>query len=141
MAVVNPNKYIRSTLVTALQSATGQPFFDTGIPIDLQPLPTLYGVVNNQTKNRFAVSKQNHEWLCSVTMELCAVQEKGFNSTVEVDDLEGVVLTSMEAIAVPGFRLGLIRLVDSIPSPIETATQTIDRTILVYELWLNKAMS
>lgn len=135
----NPNKYIRAALVTSLATHTELPFFDTGIPIDLQPLPDVYGVVNNQTKNRFAISKQNHEWLCSVTIELVAVQEKGFNSTVEVDDFEEIVLTAMDAVTVRGFRIGFTRLLDSVPSPIETQTNTINRTILVYELWLNKA--
>lgn len=136
----NPNKYIRASIVSALATATGLSVFDSGIPIDLQPLPEKYLIVNTQSKSRFAVTKGNHEWLCSVTLDLNAVQEKGFNSTVEVDNMEEQVLTAMPGIAVSGFRVNFTRLVDSVPLPIETATATINRTVLVYEQWLNKAI-
>lgn len=137
----NPNKYIRKAFVDALGTATGLGVYDQGIPIDLQPLPNLYVLVKNQSKGRFAVSKQNDEWLCSFSLDINSVNEKGFNSSVRVDDIEEQLLTAVPNVAIPGFKLKWTRLVDSLPfDPLETPTQTINRTVLVYEQWLNKAM-
>lgn len=136
----NPNKYIRSAFVTALGSATGLGVYDQGIPIDLQPLPDKYVLVKNQSKGRFAVSKHNDEWLCSFSLDINSVNEKGFNSSVAVDDIEEAILTAAPSVQIPGFTLKWTRLVDSIPfDPLETSTHTINRTVLLYELWLNKA--
>lgn len=139
--MTNPNKYIRAALVSALSAATGFQFYDNAVPSDIVPLPNQYGVVRNQSKSRTGVSKQGHEWLCSATIDLYSVNERGFVSSVSADDMEEQVITVMPSITVSGFDVKLVRFVDSVNfEPLNTGgTATISRNVVIYELWLNAA--
>lgn len=139
--MTNPNKYIRAALVSALSTATGFQFYDNAVPTDIVPLPNQYGVVRNQSKSRTGVSKQGHEWMCSATLDLYSVGERGFVSSVSVDDMEERVITAMPSISVAGFDVKLVRFVDSVNfEPLNTGgTSTVSRNVVIYELWLNAA--
>lgn len=135
----NPNKHIRKTYVDALASATSLPVYGNGIPKD-KVLPDKYILLTTQTKNPFARDKENFEWLCSINIELYSVNEKGYNSSLKVDDIEEIVLTTISnGITVSGFNTKFVRFVDSVSLPIETPTNTINRIIVIYEHWLNNA--
>lgn len=136
---VNPDKYIRDAYITALTSATGLPAYDSGVPIDVDPLPTKYFLVGSQTKNRFGVSKCGHEWMCSTQVQAISVNEKGFNSMAVVDDMVQGVINAAPTISVSGFTVKMTRFVDDPVSNIETQTNTINRKVVMHEHWLNNA--
>lgn len=138
--MINPDKYIREAYISALSSATGLTVFDTGIPINMEPLPKTYIILRNQSKNPFSRDKESWEWLCSLTIDIVDVNEKGYNSSVNVDDIEGQVITIIEAgITILGFKTKFTRYVDTVSLPVETPTQTIARKVVIYEHWLNRA--
>ena len=134
---VNPDKYIREAYITAITSVTGLPAYDSGIPIDVDPLPSKYFLVGSQTKNRFGISKCGHEWMCSTQVQAISVNEKGFNSMAAVDDMVQGVINAAPVIVVAGFDLKMTRFVDDPVSNIETLTNTINRKIVMHEHWLN----
>lgn len=137
--MINPDKYIRKALVAELALAVAVPFYDTAIPIDIQPLPTRYGVIRSQSKNRFADDKSSRDWMSSVTIELFSVNELGFVSTVDVDDMEAVVINTMPDLSIPDLDVKFIRFVDSVNSPINTLTQSVSRRVIVYDFWINSS--
>lgn len=139
--MINPNKYIRKAIIESLTTATGVQFYDTAIPIDVEPFPNAYGIVKSQSKNRFGVTKQWHEWSCSVTIDVYSVGALGFNSNVVVDDLEQSVITAMPNITVQGFDVKRVDFVDSVAMPTVTGANTVSRTVIVYELWLDNIIT
>ena len=136
---MNPNKYIRLGIVTALETATGWPVFDKNVPPDIDPQPTEYILVNSTTKGRFGDSKCGHEWLCSTQLDIISIQEKGYVSSEVVDDTEEAVLDVMPALQIPGFRTKFTRLLDSRSMDVELPAQTNVRTVMVFEQWLGKS--
>lgn len=137
--MINPDKYIRKALVDELSLAVAVPFYDTAIPIDIHPLPTRYGVIRSQSKGRFADDKSSRDWMSSVTIELFSVNELGFVSTVDVDDMETVVINTMPDLSIPNLDVKFIRFVDSVNSPINTLTQSVSRRVIVYDFWINSS--
>src|SRR5690606_6356873 len=138
--MINPNKYIRKAIIESLTTATGVQFYDTAIPIDVEPLPNAYGIVKSQSKNRFGVTKQWHEWSCSVTIDVYSVEALGFNSNVIVDDLEQGVINAMVGLSVAGFDVKRVDFIDSVARPTVTGANTVSRTVIVYEMWLDNVM-
>jgi len=138
--MINPNKYIRKAIIESLTTATGVQFYDTAIPIDVEPLPNVYGIVKSQSKNRFGVTKQWHEWSCSVTIDLYSVEALGFNSNVIVDDLEQDVINTMAVLSVAGFDVKRVDFIDSVAMPTVTGANTVSRTVIVYEMWLDNVI-
>lgn len=134
---MNPDKHIRAAYITALEAETGLPAYDTGVPIDVNPMPSRYFVVGSQTKNRTGVSKQGHEWMCSMQVQCISVNPKGFNSMAVVNDMEEDVLMVAKGIQVNGFEVKLTRFIDDPEANIETKANTINRKIVMHEHWLN----
>lgn len=139
--MINPNKYIRKAIIDTLVLSTGVMFYDNLIPIDVKPLPNAYGIVKSQSKNRFGVTKQWHEWICSVTIDVYSVEALGFNSSVTVDDLEESVINAMRNLRVQGFDVKMVSFVDSVSMPVITGANTVARNVIVYEMWLNNVAS
>lgn len=137
--MVNPNKHIRKVYVDTFSAATGLPVWENSVPKDV-PSPSMYILVRNQNKDEFARAKGVYEWRCDSIIDIVSVQEKGYSHQVSVDDVEEQILTVMEGVAIPGFNTKYVRLIDSHPLDTETSTHTINRTVLIYEHWLNKAI-
>src|SRR5690606_25144527 len=133
----NPNKYLRLAYITALEADTGLSVYDKVIPKDL-PFDTSYILITSQTKTRYAISKTCYEWLVVVNTEVVCVNEKGYISTLKVDDVEEGVLNSVQGITVPGWSLKSKDLLDSVDADLETPTHTINRRIITHEYWLSE---
>src|SRR5690606_3303537 len=110
------------------------------IPIDVEPLPNVYGSVKSQSKNTFGVTKQWHEWSCSVTIDLYSVEALRFNSNVIVDDLEQDVISTIAVLRVAGFDVKRVDFIDSVAMPTVTGANTVSRTVIVYEMWLDNVI-
>lgn len=132
----NPDKYIRAAYIAALTSATGLPVFDKGIPLP-DTLPTSYYILGTQTKTPKAISKSGWEWSCTAEVHCVYVNDKGFNSSAKVDDMEEAVLSVGKNLSVTGFKPPANTFVDSVDSDMETQTNTINRKVVIYEHWLN----
>lgn len=134
----NPNTPIRAAYVTALRSATGLNVWGKRIPKST-PIPQKYIIIGTQTKQRFAVSKQCWEWICQVVVDINYVNPQGFSDTAELDAMEEMVLNTIQNIKITGFNVKFTRLLSQTQLDAETPTQSIERSILMYEHWLNKA--
>ena len=137
----NPNKYIRKAWISALKTATGIDVWGKLVPKDVNPTPLKYILISSQSKNRFAVAKDCYEWICTINVDVINITPQGFVSTVTVDDIEETILNTVESgISVSGFTVKVVRLAGPpVDMDIDTETEMIERRILSYELWLNKA--
>lgn len=137
--MLNPDKYIRKGIIDKLEQFE-RPIWAKKVPKNVSPVPNIYTLITTQTKTRYETSKDCWEWLCQTTLDIIGVQPAGYSSTVAIDDLEGQYITAIEeGINVEGFMVKDTRLVDSRPLDVETDTQSIERRILIYEHWLNRA--
>lgn len=134
----NPNTPIRAAYVQALRSATGLNVWGKRVPKSVQ-IPQKYIIIGTQTKQRFAVSKQCWEWICQVVVDINYVNPQGFSDTAELDAMEEMVLNAIENIEITGFNVKFTRFLGQTPLDAEMPTQSIERSILMYEHWLNKA--
>ncbi|NGM63505.1 hypothetical protein G5B30_16470 [Sphingobacterium sp. SGG-5] len=139
--MINPNKYIRDAWISAFKTATGLRVWGKLVPKDVNPIPNRYILISSQSKNRFAVAKDCYEWLCTINVEIINITPQGFVKTVTVDDIEETILNTVEiGITVPGFTVKLVRLAGPpVDMDIDTETEMIERRIISYELWFNKA--
>lgn len=135
---MNPNKYIRKTIVSLVEAATGWNAYERTVPPDINPQPSKFILVNGTVKNRFGDSKQGHEWSCSTQIDIISIQRKGYVGSAEVDDKEEAILTVMKNMALSGFKVKFTRLVDSRPQTIEMPSETQVRTTLIFEQWLGQ---
>lgn len=133
----NPNTPLRTAYVTGLRTATGLNVWGKKVPLTVKPIPSQYIVISSQSKQRFVVSKCGFEWMCQVTVDINLVNALGFANTEVLDAIEEKVLNFVQSITVTGFKVKTTRLVNQTQLDAETSTQSIERTILVYEHWLN----
>lgn len=136
---INPNKYIRGALIPLLKTATGL----TGVWHKKVPkaaaIPDKYILITSQAKQPYAVAKDCYEWLCTFNIDIHSINEQGNSSAVVVDDIEEDAHNAVMDLTVTAFDVKFVRLVNSIDLDAETQEYSIDRRILTYELWLNRA--
>lgn len=134
--MINPNKYIRKGLIDLIAPATGLPVYDVSIPLD-EILPNQYVLLHSQTKRKTAQSKWCYEWMCSINIDVFSINKKGFVSSAKNDDIEGLILTAMNSFKLGNFSVKDVNLIDSVPSVVEMPDHTINRTVLIYEIWVD----
>lgn len=136
----NPNKYVRQAYVDALSSIAGVPVYDTAVPADVKPIPTMYIIIHDFTKTVENSAKCMLGWDVSVLLDLISIQPSGFVTRELVDDLEekviNVILLQNEFI-VNGFNTFSSELSNSKPMdvimPTSAMTKNIIRTVLTYD--------
>lgn len=131
----NPNKQVRKAVIDALKTATGLAVYENSVPIDL-PLNSQYILVNSQSKRQIERSKSCWDWESSFNIDIHSVNEKGFTHSVAVDDIEAVVLNAVQSVKVDTWHVKNRELVDSISNVVELPDHTINRIVVVYNLWL-----
>lgn len=133
--LISPDKYIRKAYIEALANA-GVPVYAKKVPID-KNIPQKYILLSTQSKQRTAVSKNGWEWNTQITIDIVFKGVKGVSQGDKVDDVEGLVIDAIEnGISVDNFAVKSTDLLNSQPLDTETATESIERRILIYEHWL-----
>lgn len=134
----NPDKYLRKGYLSALQGQ-GLIAYNKDIPVDIDPVPAQYVLVESQSKTTTERSKEDFEWNCRVTLHIISVNTRGYTATSVVDDMEELCITAIEAgILVNNFYLKSTYLIDSIDLDMTDKTLTIERRVLIYEHWLSE---
>lgn len=136
----NPNLPIRRAFVQTIKNKTGLNVWGKRVPKSTKPIPEKYVLIGTQTKQRFAVGKQCWEWICQIVVDINYVNAQGFSNTERLDEMEEQVINAIDGIQVDGFNVKFNRLLSQTQLDADTPTQSIERTILMYELWLNKAI-
>ena len=134
-----PDKHIRKEVAEKITAAAGVLVTEQVVPIAMDT-PEMYVLISSQTRNRTAVSKQNYEWLGSITLTLVKINEKGYISSAELDDLGTQVCAVMDELEVPGFKTNFSRFFDSVTDVIEGPANTMCRKHIIYEIWVNRVV-
>lgn len=143
--MVNPDKYIRKAYIDLCKTFIPD-VWEEGVPKTVKPLPELYILITNQSRNETEVSKgienevnSSKEWLCTVAVDINHVRVAGYFGSEQVDDIEQQIMNvvDLELLVVPGFKVKETRLVLSQPLSGTTSTQTVSRKVITYEHWLN----
>lgn len=132
-----PDKYIRKAIKDGLETLTGILVTEQALPISVDT-PTLHVQLGSQSRQRTAVSKQNYEWESSVTLTIVKVNEKGYISSAEMDDLDTQIVAFMDSLTVPGFWVKQSRFFTSNADNLESPANTINRKHIIYEIWIKK---
>jgi len=136
--MLNPDKYLREGYLAALQ-VQGLTVYNKYIPPSVIPVPSLYVLIESQSKNTVERSKYEFEWNSRVTLHIVKVNTRGTSFTTDVDDAEALCITAIEAgISVNNFYLKSTYLIESINLDMTDKTTTIERRVLVYEHWLSE---
>lgn len=142
--VKNPNVPVRQALIAALSAATSLPVWHKKVPKDTTPVPTKYILLQSQTKQPTERSKQCYEWQASINIDITFINPAGFSNTVPVDTAEEQVINTIEPVEndyltglqIPGWYVKDIKMINSIDLDAETSTQSIERRIVSYLIWL-----
>lgn len=135
-----PDKSIREEIINRITAETLVFATDQVVPVSVDT-PNVYILVHSQGRDRTAVTKQNYEWIGSVTLTLVKVNEKGYISSVELDDLDTEVCRIMDSIKIPGFKTNFSRFFDSLSDNLESPANTINRKHIMYEIWVNRIVT
>lgn len=145
MNILNPNKYIRSGMITALKA--GIPNLNIWykkVPVNVVPIPSAYILLDSQTKNETVVSKSttekamNFEWLSTIDVNIYSINKKGYSNADVVDDMEQSVLSIIRTgFNIPNFDTKNVRIIESQDLSIDNDTASIDRKLVKFEIWLN----
>lgn len=133
--VINPNKQVRKAVIDAIKASVQLPVYENIVPID-NALNSQYILVNSLSKRKLETSKTCYEWNVSFNIDIHIVNEKGFSHSVAVDDIEEIIMSAMETVKVQGRHIKNRELVDSVSSLVELPDHTINRTVIIYNLWL-----
>lgn len=137
----NPDKFLREGYLIALQ-AQGLTVFNKDIPVDINPVPAQYVLVESQSKTTTERSKEDFEWDCRVTLHIISINTRGYTATSIVDNMEGLCITAVEqGIVVNNFYLKSTYLIDSVDLDMTDKTLTIERRVLIYEHWLSEIVT
>ena len=139
MLRINPKKYVRKSIADALATATGLKVWDKKVPKDFEPKPTQYILISSQVLNQTEESKEDFEWLMQTVVDIVNVEEAGYASTVDNDDVEQLVNTAiLDGIQVLYFDVKETKLIDSLDLNIETPTNSIYRRVITFQHWLQQ---
>jgi hypothetical protein len=136
--MTNPDKYIRKAYIDMCKVFNVNTW-ESGIPINVTPIPSVYILITNQTRNETERCKDGNEWLCTVTVDLNRVQPLGNYGSAPLDDLEELIVNVIEndLLVVPGFIVKETTLIQSQPLVDSDKTKTITRKVFTYQHWLN----
>lgn len=136
--MVNPNKHIRTSIVSAL-SSVGTSVWYKRLPKTIAT-PEKYILIQSQSKQEAFRAKSCWEWLCQFNIEIVVEGEQGIPPTDAIDGLEQSVLSAMENFNVTsgGFATKYCDMINQYEDSVETDTNSIERRILTYEIWLSK---
>lgn len=145
MTILNPNKYIRKAYVDAFFTAiAGIPVWEDYVPINANGVTT-YILISSQSKNETVNAKSiddltYFEWICTIDLNIYHVQPLGASMSAIVDDLaERVISIVREGIPIPNFSNKNTKILESLNLSSTTKTQSVNRTLLKFEHWLNRA--
>lgn len=128
-----PNSAIRRAYIEALPQYK---IYDIAAPSDEEP-PKLYLTVNNVVLNETENYKTGHEWQIATSINIWHVNEKGFVSSLDLEQVANDVINSQ--IEIEGFKLQHREMFDCKQfEPIETDTHTIERMVIVMKHWTTK---
>lgn len=139
MNSLNPNKYVRTAYISALELATGLKVWHRVVPKTVSPIPKNYILLDSQTKNETVKAKMDYfEWLVTLDVHIFNYNVKGYSDASKVDDIEEIVNRTIRinGVTIPNFSNKEVEMLDSIPLPLETDTNSIDRTVIKYQHWL-----
>ena len=138
MARTEPNQPLRAGLATVL-TPIDVPVESKNFPIDTKTTKR-YILISSQTKQRFAVSKDCYDYLCSVQIDVNSIFSNGVANADSNDELEGQIVNQIEGgtLEVEGFRINEIRFIQSIDLDVSTPTMTILRRVITYQFWLGQ---
>lgn len=134
MIMVNPNKYIRGAVVSALSPLK---VWYKRVPKNVDP-GTSYILIASQGKQPTEESKTCYDWACQINLQLWVITTQGMPPNVTIDDMEEVVLNAMSDLRIDGWIVQDIRLDNQVDASVETATQSIDNRTLTYNIWLDR---
>lgn len=128
-----PNAYLRKSYINALPQYK---IYDIAVPSD-EVTPELYITVNNILLNEHEEYKSGREWLCAMSLNVWQVNEKGFNSTISLEEVADDIIHC--DLVVDGWRIKSRKMFDCKQfEPIETDSQTIQRLVVTEKIWLWK---
>lgn len=128
-----PNSAIRKAYIEALPQYK---IFDIAVPSDVEP-PNLYLTVNNVVLNETENYKTGHEWQIATSINIWHVNEKGFVSSVNLEEVANDIINS--EIEIEGFKLQHREMFSCTQfDPIETDTHTIERCVVIFKHWTTR---
>lgn len=146
MTILNPDKHIRIAYIQALQAATGLKVWHRKVPKNISPIPSKYIILDTQSKNETVNAKNNDEretyfeWLVTLDVNIYNVNQVGYSNADVVDDLEQIVISVIrQGIDIPNFNNKNTNILESQDLSADTTTQSIDRKMIKFEHWLNRA--
>lgn len=134
--MINPDKYVRTAYVQALETATGLPVFAKALPAGITA--TQYIILDSQSKSQTVDSKVDYfEWLCRININIYNTNPAGTYRPLETDDIEQIVLnTVLPGIAIEGFHNKNTNIIESQDLSLEFPTASVDRKLIVFEHWV-----
>lgn len=148
MTIINPDKYIRKAFINAIESATGLPVWHKKVPKDTNPVPVKYIIIDNQSKGQNTIAKSTtdannyFEWYCTLDVNIYNINPVGYSKTSVIDDIEQTVINViLNGINIDFFSNKNASILDTQDLSSESSTQSIDRKLVKFEHWLNRAES
>lgn len=138
----NPDKPLRTSYATAIMAVGIQAFADL-IPEQVST-PSSYILIHSQSKVRTAVAKptdsvsDNFNFIATIVFDINVISPSGFANPGEADDIEEVIINLAENITVNGWAIKSRVFVQSLPLPVKTATNYINRKVVTYQHWMEK---
>lgn len=142
MAILNPNKYIRTAYINALEATTGLKVWHKKVPLTTKPMPKRYILLDSQTKNEFAKTKCKFDWSCTIDVNIYNVNAPGYSDAEVVDDIEQIVMSLvLPGLAIPNFINKRTEILESLDLSVDTNTNSIDRRLIKFDHWLSNTQT
>ena len=142
MSMANPTTNIREAYWNAMNGTISAPIFVDNIPLGVNPLPSIYVLISGQSKQERSICKRCPiSWTCSITLDVISVSDASGNNRLAVDNVENEIyeiVNKCANLSIEGFKVTNVRLVNSLNSDVDIATQNIDRQTVTYEIELEE---
>lgn len=125
-------RYIRDGIISALGTST--PVYNKMVPKSLDP--KTYILITNQFLQEYEIAKGCYEWSSQFTLELVTKTTINGDATEIIDDLQEVIEPKIRNLTIQRYLVKNISLVNSIDNDFNTNTNTINRRLITYDIWL-----
>lgn len=133
--MLNPNKYIRQAIIQAIAPLK---CWTVRVPKN-EPTPTEYVILNSETQNEYVTSKTEYEWLLSINLDVTVLGQVGFDNTTKVDDMIEDIIPAVKSLKHPLLNISNVTLQASNTLNYDTTTNSVNRKVLTFEIWVGYA--
>lgn len=131
--MINPQNHIAQAIISTLSPL---PVWLNRIPRAVDT-PSSYVLITDMSITETARAKDCYEWLVGFNLDVTALSTLGYDNQALVNNNVQTILPKIKSLTDSTVEIKNVDLISSRSMVFDTATKSVTRQILTYEVWCN----